>query len=468
MRTPFSLALVVAICTVSLAFPGARPAAAVPERPVESGLPFAGSGSIGVAALAQPFAQADEYEPDDSPAEANELVLDGDVQEHSFHQPTDNDWVYFSLSAGDRVVLFTTGRSCDTYLYLYAADGQTVLAEDDDAGGAPNAAIRFTADQDADYYGRIRLFGSSPSACGSYQVGLVSLPPLGPDPYEPDDSPAQATPVTLDGTPQERSIHIPGDRDWVSFTAQAPIGVVLATGGECDLFMTLYGRDGTTVLASDDDSGSQHNPAILYTITESGTYFAEIRHFDGGSTCDEYLFGGITQDPALPDAFEPDNNASQAKPLPLDGSLQQHSFHVPDDDDWVSFPANPGDRIFLATEGACDTYISVFGPDRRTLLREDDDAGGGLNAALLFTAQENGTFYARIRAFGGSMRSCASYQLYGALIPRGGATPGATPRPAGTPGTSGPATSATPASGPATPTPTTTFPIIPTPARSGR
>jgi hypothetical protein len=491
MRTPFSLALVAAICSMSLAFLGARPAAAVPvspaARPFDAPWLIAAKSSSGTAAwrlaakspsgmasLAQPVSEPDQFEPDDSLAQAKELVLDGDPQEHTFHQATDNDWIYFSLSAGDRAVLFTTGRTCDTYLTLIAPDGRTTLAEDDDSGGAPNAAIRFTADEDGAYYGRIRLFGSSPSPCGTYQVGLASLPPLGPDAYEPDDGPAQATAYELDGTPQERNIHADGDRDWVSFTVQAPIGVVLATGGECDTYLTLYDRDGTTALASDDDSGSLHNAALLYTITESGTYYAEVRLFNANeTTCDEYLFGGITQDPALPDPFEPDNNAAQAKPLALDGSLQQRSFHTPDDDDWVSFSANTGDRVFLATEGSCDTYISVFAPDRRTLIREDDDAGGGLNAALLFTAQETGVHYARVRAFGGQMRVCASYQLYGALIPRPGGTPGATPRPGGTPGTSGPATpTATPRAGAAapgaTPSPTTTLPIVPTPASPGR
>jgi hypothetical protein len=240
------------------------------------------------------------------------------------------------------------------------------------------------------------------------------------------------------------------------------------------MFLTLYDRDGATVLATDDDSGSGHNAAIAYTLTQSGTYYAEARHFNGTQgTCDEYLLGGILEEPALPDAFEPDNTASQAKPLPLDGSMQQRSFHVSDDDDWVSFPARRGDRIFIATEGTCDTFISVFAPDRRTIVREDDDSGGNLNAALLFTATEAGTFYARVRAFGGSLRACPSYQLYGALVSSGGgATPVGTPgaAPTGTPATAVPAGSPTRGVGPSVPgaTPTTVplFPVLPESTRT--
>jgi hypothetical protein len=484
MRTPFSLALVLSLCAVCVAVPGAGRASALGEQLGEQrwhvAFPAVAPRALAASLAIQP-AEPDEYESDDTAEAANELVFD-EVQQRSFHVSEDNDWVWFSLTADDRVLFSTGGSTCDTYLYLYAPDAATIIAEDDDGGGAPNAAIRFTAPEDGLYYGRVRQFGAAPTPCPSYQLSVTALPPLGPDAYEPDDGPTLASPITLDGSPQERSIHVAGDRDWVAITAQTPTGIVIATGGNCDLFMTLYDRNGTTTLVTDDDSGSGNNPAIAYTLSEPGTYFAEVRHFNAtDGTCDEYLFGGIMREPALPDAFEADDNANQAKPLPLDGSPQQRSFHVPDDDDWVSFPATAGDRVFLATEGSCDTYISVFGPDRRTLLREDDDAGGELNAALLFTARETGTHYARVRAFGGAARPCPSYELYGALVARRGTTPTptgpGTPAPTGvtptavpgtatpTPGTPGPSAPAPATPVPGAPSPTTQplFPIVPTP-----
>lgn len=474
MRKPTSLALALALVTVSFALPSAQPEGA--SLPSPGGNWHAGGTAAASSLIANRPSIAqfppDIYEPDDTPDQANPLGFD-EFQQRSLHDPRDSDWVTLSLTAGDRILLFTTGN-CDTYLYLYAPDGLTIITEDDDSGGAPNAAIRYTVEEDGVYYGRVRLFGASPLPCPSYQLGLVRLPPLAPDAFEPDDSPVLATPVTLDGTPQSRSIHVGGDRDWVSISVQGPIGIIIATGGECDMFLTLYDRDATTVLATDDDSGSNQNALIMYTLRESGTYFVEIRHFDAtDGTCDEYLFGGITQEPSLPDAYEPDNNPAQAKPLPLDGTTQQRSFHVPDDDDWVSFPATAGDRIFLATEGPCDTFISVFAPDRRTILREDDDAGGELNAALLFTAQETGTHYARVRAFAGTLRACPSYRLYGVLVLKGGPTPApVTPVTPVAPETATPVRTVTPTATttPPTmpPTPRTATPTVPQPSPTRR
>jgi hypothetical protein len=464
MRTLFSLALVVSLFAVGAAFPGAARVTALSERGGDArwhgGFPQAGARAPLQSLALQPV-QPDAYESDNTAADANELPFD-EIQERSFHESDDHDWVWMSLSEGDRILLMTGGSRCDTYLYLYAPDAATIIAEDDDGGGAPNAALPFTVPEDGVYYARVRQFGPSPAPCPSYRLVVSLLPPLGPDDYEPDDGSTLASPLILDGSPQERSFHVGGDRDWVSITVQAPTGIIIATGGACDTFLTLYDRNGSSALASDDDSGSGNNAAIAFTLAEPGTYFAEVRHFNAiDGTCDEYLFGGITQEPALPDAFEPDNNANQARPLPLDGSMQQRSFHMPDDDDWVTFPATAGDRIFLATEGSCDTYISVFAPDRRTLIREDDDAGGQLNAALLFTAQETGAHYARVRAFGGTVRPCAAYQLYGALVARGSATPAATG--VATPGTPGAATPRPGTPTPATPTPATSVPGAPSP-----
>jgi hypothetical protein len=379
----------------------------------------------------------DAYEPDDSPAEAKPLLLVGVPQRRSFHTGEDNDWASFWLDAGERVQVYTSGP-CDTYLYLYAPDGTSILAQDDDSAGGSNAAVRYFAAASGEYHVRARLYSASAGPCASYELIGQVVPLPEPDAYEPDDTPAQAKPFPPDGTFQRRTIHQSADEDWVSLSLERNSSVGLATSGPCDTYMELYAPNGRTILAEDDDSGRFGNAAIFYTALETGTYYARVRLFDQVSgVCDGYELGGILVPSSPADRFEPDDSYAQARPLPLDATPQQRSFHIPRDEDWVRFPLAANERAFLFTEGTCDTYLSLYGPDGRTLLAEDDDSGGGTNAAVLYKAVQAGSHYLRVRLFGDPTRTCPSYTLTGVLVPAGGPTPTpsktVTPPPGGTP-----------------------------------
>jgi len=385
----------------------------------------------------------DVYEPDDTVEQAHPLLPVGIPQARSFHTPEDVDWVYIDLDAGDRIGISTTGP-CDTFLTLYAPDGRTAIAQDDDSGGEGNALIRFSAPVDGSYYVQVRQFGRATRGCGPYQLIASQLPPPEPDAYEPDDSAAEAKPLPTDGSPQTHSIHVGGDQDWVSLSVQANTAVRIGTQGECDTLLTLFGTDGRSQLAEDDDSGSNGNAALVYTFTAAGTYLARIQMFDELDVCESYTVSATLTPPSFPDAFEPDNIPEQARPLPLNGTPQERSLHRADDIDWTSFFLSAGDRVLIWTSGACDTYLFIVAADGRTILGEDDDSGEEANAAAFFVAKQSGMFYAVVRPFGGTSATCASYQLQGLLLPsvRPGASgtpaPGATPAPVGTGVTPGP------------------------------
>ncbi|MDQ1301634.1 MAG: Ig-like protein, partial [Chloroflexota bacterium] len=84
----------------------------------------------------------DVFENDDTPANARPLAINGATQKHTLEPPTDVDWAYFDATAG-AVYTITTGSLLgltDTYMELYAPDGVTKLAENDDAGAGDSAA----------------------------------------------------------------------------------------------------------------------------------------------------------------------------------------------------------------------------------------------------------------------------------------------------------------------------------------
>ena len=409
----------------------------------------------------------DVYEPDDTPEQAHPLLPTTIPQPRNFHDATDVDWVYIDLDAGERVNIYTTG-SCDTFITLFAPDARTPLAQDDDSGGDGNASLRFAAPIDATYFVLVRQFGRPQGGCGPYQLAAAFLPPPLPDALEPDNTPAQANPLPTDGSQQPHSIHVAGDQDWVSLAVQANTAFRIATLGDCDTVLTLFGPDGRTQLAEDDDSGPNGNSIVTYTFMQAGTYFARVRAFDEQvDVCDAYTISATSVPPSFPDAFEPDDTPEQARPLPLDGTPQQRSFHSGNDLDWVSVFLSTGDRILIWTTGPCDTYLLMVAPDGRTLVAEDDDSGEDQNAALFFAAKQGGQYYAVVRPFGGSSPTCPSYTLQGLKLPPAGpatppgpttvqagdATPTLTPRPAIVPGASPTPTRLPPT---ATPVPTRT------------
>ncbi len=130
--------------------------------------------SYEIRATVLPGLTPDSYEPDDSMEEAHELQVDGPAQERSLHMPEDNDWLFIALNGGDRVEVFTSGRSCDTYLYFYGRDGASVLVENDDYGFSVTSRVEYPVAESGTYYVRVRHFDEN-GACDSYQVGARLL-----------------------------------------------------------------------------------------------------------------------------------------------------------------------------------------------------------------------------------------------------------------------------------------------------
>jgi len=118
----------------------------------------------------------DAAEPDDVLEQARPLEIGAPAQARSFHRPGDVDWVSLDLEEGESVALFTSSPSCDTYLFLLAPDGITILDEDDDSGGIVSSRIEFTASEAGTYYGRISHFEPR-GVCRAYTVAARPIPP---------------------------------------------------------------------------------------------------------------------------------------------------------------------------------------------------------------------------------------------------------------------------------------------------
>jgi hypothetical protein len=77
--------------------------------------------------------QRDRYESDDTVADARPITTDGVPQRHNFYPMNDVDWVWFEATPGTYIISANgLAVDTDTILRLYASNGVTKLAENDD------------------------------------------------------------------------------------------------------------------------------------------------------------------------------------------------------------------------------------------------------------------------------------------------------------------------------------------------
>jgi uncharacterized repeat protein (TIGR01451 family) len=84
-----------------------------------------------------PTCTPDSWEVDDTAAQSRRLNLRSNqivAQAHAFHLPTDQDWIELLIRPGASYTFTTSNLAsmADTQLTLYASDGNTILAQNDD------------------------------------------------------------------------------------------------------------------------------------------------------------------------------------------------------------------------------------------------------------------------------------------------------------------------------------------------
>ncbi len=102
------------------------------------------------------------------------------------------------------------------------------------------------------------------------------------DPYENDDTCANARPISTDGTVQTHTFHVAGDRDWIKFTAAAHKTYIIQTtnpGARSDPVLFLYDACDDVPLGSDDNAFGQ-TVRLEWDIETAGTYYLKLQQHD--------------------------------------------------------------------------------------------------------------------------------------------------------------------------------------------
>ncbi|MGH7596385.1 MAG: pre-peptidase C-terminal domain-containing protein [bacterium] len=226
----------------------------------------------------------DDNEPNDTPDTATGPIAYDDDEEGCIDPPGDEDWFTFSATAGDIIEARVRASNFDTQLdptlILYDTDGTTILALNDDENFPISFDSRLTFCMPATGTFFLQVQGLDGVSTGEYELALAFL---GKGDIEPNNTPATAIPLPSDCPKIVLGCIMPElDADFYSLAVPAA-GTTFTINmdapdlpfGPPDAFLILYGTDGTTVLAFDDDEGPGLGAQITFTFPAPGTYFLE-------------------------------------------------------------------------------------------------------------------------------------------------------------------------------------------------
>jgi uncharacterized repeat protein (TIGR01451 family) len=104
----------------------------------------------------------------------------------------------------------------------------------------------------------------------------------------------------------------------------------------------------------------------------------------------------LSTTPPAGDAYEIDDVCRQARPIPTDGTIQEHTFHDVGDSDWVAFQAISGTEYLIEAVTPSDSHADValeLYDDCDDLPSDDQDHAFSPDVRLRFTAVADGLLY---------------------------------------------------------------------------
>ncbi len=323
---------------------------------------------------------ADGYEPDDT-SDAATSINPGSVnqvQYHTLHINTDQDWYVFHGHPG-RYYTFYSTYNTNTSIYLYQDDGSTLLDWVDDGGEMQNFYLRFTPTAHANY--RLMVEGSG-GATGYYEFNFSCG--ADPDAYEPDNDPASALGYvpTFANTTQNHSIHSAGDADWFRMSLFPGRFYRFSSSGYTDTRIFLYQEDGSTLLDWDDNNGGEGNFELLFSPSAQGFYYLKVDA--NGGDVGAYGFNYLYE--SIPDSYEPDNSSTQYNYIVPSSIVQNqmHTIHEYTDQDWYRFYGYSGRIYHFESQGYTDMVVILYAEDGSTILASNNLGGPNTNFLLEF------------------------------------------------------------------------------------
>ncbi|APV50886.1 hypothetical protein BWI17_15030 [Betaproteobacteria bacterium GR16-43] len=192
----------------------------------------------------------------------------------------DADWFRVNFGSGGTWTVksfdpATGGLTTDVIGQVYASDGTTLLATNDDRTATDrNFEIVRLVPGPGTYY--VRVTGH-PGTTGPY--GLATTFDL---PDDHGNTPATATTLPPNGS-VAGGLGSTTDQDWFRITFDRAGQFTVRSTGDTDMYGRLYRSDGVTLISENDDIilGQETNFQIIANVNGVDTYYLKVTGFDG-------------------------------------------------------------------------------------------------------------------------------------------------------------------------------------------
>lgn len=366
----------------------------------------------------------------------------------------------FTGAAGDEVAIFLSAAApdvgrMDPFLHLVRLDSDTVVVvkSDDDAGAGNNSMVTARLPGAGEYV--VLANGLSVADTGSYTLSLLRLADacaavrvceVGAEipqaSAEATILAAPATPIalgdTVTGRLESESLKLPDGKPFQSwrYTARAGERVVITNrSGDFDAYLQLYHVGGGSLreIERNDDGGGSLDAQLSVELAEPGDYLIVAGSFSTSATGDYRLSledmrvacagGGpcaVGETSAGRDRLLPALNTTFAA-FPagdtLGAELPLSAPQMPGRGRFQSyrFDGRAGERIVVTMNAEqFDPYLdlALVRGSSLSVIASDDDGGEGVNARLVATLPETGTYLLVASALSAdSARGAGAYTL---------------------------------------------------------
>ncbi|MFC1766291.1 beta strand repeat-containing protein, partial [Planctomycetota bacterium] len=282
---------------------------------------------------------------------------------------TDVDWFNFTATAGTEYTFETLLDSLqDSELRLYATDGVTQLAFNDNSGAGLGSKIIWTAPSDGVYYLEVRPHGNR---TGTYHLttsrtNTLNTLSLSIDPASIDENGGTAT------------------------------GTVYRNGNTVgNLTVTLQSNDLTEATVPSTVTIPNGFTSAVFTLTAvDDTLLDGTQSVTITANADGYLSDADTIQVLDDDFIDHGDNAALSTAIQVPSSTPGN-IRMATDVDWFNFAATAGTEYEFETvlDNLEDSELRLYDTDGVTELAFDDNNGDGLGSKIVWTAPSDGVYY---------------------------------------------------------------------------